>query len=378
MIAYYRPKAEPVEGQPQTKRSGLSNELFHGLTPEQFDDEAVALSKAQSMTPQVRARLKAQLIERLKTPVDEPSWGPDWVRRGEKVAAHRHRKPGVVSRMLPFGRTEEEDEDDTDDPLNTHERTDAEIIARNMEKSRQVAHYRPLYLVAVGLAVAVALLAMFVDYQIIRGDVWTRALANEFMVVPASLQSSVVFKSLQVLFAVLIVHFMLKITGVYGRNAMITAAFLFALVMIGCLGYLVAYNNMAGATSATQEQRIENPASQSNSIDQLFASMSARDSAPAAETPRITKASMTEGVSLGLPKLSQASLANADSWFWLAFASVIFFIVTTVAALYMQTAENNVRNFHIARDYKHRQRQMAQLHLLELADRRDPAERRAA
>ena len=368
MIAYYRPKTDPADAQPQPRRSALSSELFHGLTPEQFDDEAVALSKAQSMTPSVRARLKAQLVERLKTPVDEPSWGPDWVRRGEKVAAHRHRKPGVVSRMLPFGKSEEVEDDEIDDPLNTHERTDAEIIARNMEKSRQVAHYRPLYLVAVGLAVVVALLAMFVDYQIIRGDVWTRALANEFMVVPASLQSSVVFKSLQVLFAVLIVHFMLKITGVYGRNTLITAAFIFALVMIGCLGYLVAYNNMAGATSATQEQRVEG--SQTNSIDQLFATMNTRDAAPAVEAPRITNASMTDGVSLGLPKLSQTSLANADSWFWLAFASVIFFIVTTVAALYMQTAENNVRNFHIARDYKHRQRQMAQLHMLELTDQR--------
>ena len=47
---------------------------------------------------------------------------------------------------------------------------------------------------------------------------------------------------------------------------------------------------------------------------------------------------------------------------------MIFFIVTTVAALYMQTVENNMRNFHIARDYSHRRRQFAQLHLLELAD----------
>ena len=378
MIAYYRPKQELEDDKPAPRRRALSSELFHGLTPEQFDDEAKALAKAEAMTPAVRARLKAQLIERLKTPVDQPSWGPDWVKRGEKVAAHRHKKPGLFAKIIPFGKQELDEDDDTSEPLNERERTDSDIIARNMEKSRQVAHYRPLYLAAVGLAVAVALLAMFVDYQIIRGDVWTRALSNEFMVVPASLQSSVIFKSLQVIFAVLIVHFMLKITGVYGRNTLITTGFVLALVMIGCLGYLVAYNNMAGATSATQEQRIENPASQTNSIDQLFASMNERDSAPAAEAPRITKASMTEGVSLGLPKLSQASLANADSWFWLAFASVIFFIVTTVAALYMQTAENNVRNFHIARDYRHRQRQMAQLHLLELADRREPAERKAA
>ena len=76
--------------------------------------------------------------------------------------------------------------------------------------------------------------------------------------------------------------------------------------------------------------------------------------------------------SLPLPRISQTSLANADSWFWLAFASVIFFIVTTVAALYMQTVENNVRNFHIAHDFKHRRKQFTQLHLLELADRRQP------
>jgi hypothetical protein len=273
-----------------------------------------------------------------------------------------------MTRILPFGKKEEAEEEDG--PLNERERTDTDIISRNMEKSRQVAHYKPLYTAAIVLAVAIALLAMFVDYQIIRGDVWTRALSNEFMVVPASLQSSVVFKSLQVLFAVLIVHFMLKITGVYGRNALISTAFVFALVMIGCLGYLVAYNNMAGATSATQEQRIDSTTSNTNSIDQLFSNTSA-DSAPTVQPAvHTTQAGVSEGFSLGLPKLSQASLADADSWFWLAFASVIFFIVTTVAALYMQTAENNMRNIHIARDYAHRRRQFAQLHLLELADQK--------
>src|SRR5262249_59187017 len=136
---------------------------------------------------------------------------------------------------------EADEEDLPPDPLSIAERDDAAIIMRNMEKSRQVAHYRPLYILAITVAIAVALLAMFVDYNIIRGDVWTRALSNEFMVVPASLQSSVVFKSMQVIFAVLIVHFFLKITGVYGRNALISTAFVFALVMIGSFAYLVAY-----------------------------------------------------------------------------------------------------------------------------------------
>ena len=368
MIAYFRPKHELQDVErPDPRPSALSRELFHGLTPEQFDVEAKSLAKAQAMTPSVRARLRSQLVERLKTPVDEPSWGPDWVKRGEKVAAHRHKKPGVMAKMLPFG-SKDEDEEEEDAPLSERERTDSGIIARNMEKSRQVAHYRPLYFVAAGLALAILLLAMFVDYHIIR-EVWTRALANEFMVVPPALQSSVVFKSLQVVFAVLIVHFMLKISGVYGRNAMIVASFILALVMIGGLGYLVAYNNMAGATSAQLEQH-SNDATGNGAIDQLFASDNDNQARaqPAAQVTQAPVAQSTDGVSLGLPKLSQTSLANADSWFWLAFASVIFFIVTTVAALYMQTVENNVRNFHIARDYSHRRRQFAQLHLLELAD----------
>ena len=269
-----------------------------------------------------------------------------------------------------FGRKEEPvDENLPPDPLNSVQRDDADSIMRNMEKSRQVAHYRPLYFVALFLAVTIALLAMFVDYHIIR-EVWTRALANEFMVVPAALQSSVIFKSLQVVFAVLIVHFFLRITGVYGRNAMIATAFVMALVMIGGLGYLVAYNNMAGATSATLEQPRDDGASgtANNAIDALFT-----PARPAAPAPAVMPVSAGDGFSFGLPHISTASLANADSWFWLAFASVIFFIVTTVAALYMLTVENNVRNLHIARDYKHRQRQFAQLHLLQLADQRNAA-----
>jgi hypothetical protein len=265
---------------------------------------------------------------------------------------------------------------DESDPLSEAERSDAQVIARNMEKSRQVAHYKGLYIAAVVFTLVVALAAMFVDYQIIRGDIWTRALSNEFMVVPASLQSTLIFKSMQVIFAVLIVHFMLKITGVYGRNILVTTAFVLALVMIGCLGYLVAYNNMQGGTSTTLEHQ-QSADNGNNAIDQLFSKQNTADQQSA--QPQLTNASITaprngsDGFSLGLPKLSDRSLANTDSWVWLAFASVIFFIVTTVAALYLLGTENNIRNFHLSRDYRHRQRQFAQLHLLEVADQRASA-----
>jgi hypothetical protein len=361
MVAYRKiDEASPPAG----RRMALSHELFHGLTPEEFNSEAQSLADAQAMTPTVRRRLEAQLTERLMTPPDTPSWGPDWVKQGDKFAPQRGKqKAGLFARMT--GKADEEADDEEDD------RSEDYVIARNMEKSRQVAHYRWLYVGAVAIALIIAAAAMFVDYQIIRGDIWTRALSNEFMVVPAALQSTVIFKSLQVIFAVLIIHFMLKITGVYGRNAMVTAAFIFALVMIGCLGYLVAYNNMTGGTSSTLEhQQTTTQAPQGNSIDKLFAASDTQVAPAAQPTALEPTPAKTGGFSLfNLPKLSESSLANTDSWFWLAFASVIFFIVTTVAALYLQGAENNIRNVSLARDYKHRQRQFAQLHLLQLADR---------
>jgi hypothetical protein len=346
-------------------RTALSHDLLDGLSSEEFDEQADRLARMNA-NQAARDRLKAQLVERLKTPVDEPSWGPDWVRRGERVAGHnqRLRKPGLFGRWRDKKPAEADGDAEADTP-NASKRLDDDetIIARNMEKSRQVAHYKPLYTAAAMLALCIVLISMFVDYHIIR-EVWTRALANEFMVVPTALQSSVVFKSLQVVFAVLIVHFMLKITGAYGRNTMIAAAFVFAIVMIGGLGYLVAYSNMAGGTSTAQPQH-----QPSDSINQLFASDGGVQQASLAPTAPVA-ADVNDGVSLGLPKLSQASLAHADTWFWLAFASVVFFIVTTVAALYMQTFENNVRNHHIAKDYKHRRKDFALLHLLEHASGR--------
>ena len=365
MVAYRKiDEASPPTG----RKVALSHELFHGLTPDEFRAESEMFHEAVSLSPGVRRRLEAQLKERLMTPPDAPSWGPDWVKQGEKFAPKRGEKRGLLTGLFAKKNEDEESEVEADEKP-----TDEDyVIARNMEKSRQIAHYRWLYVGAGILALIIACAAMFVDYQIIRGDIWTRALSNEFMVVPASLQSTVVFKSLQVIFAVLIIHFMLKITGVYGRNAMVTAAFVFALVMIGCLGYLVAYNNMAGGTQTTLEHQDTN--SQGNSsIDQLLAS-NTQASQPAAQPALATDAADKSGSGyslFGLPKLSQSSLATTDSWFWLAFASVIFFIVTTVAALYLQGLENNIRNVSLARDYKHRQRQFAQLHLLQVADRQE-------
>ena len=102
MVAYSK-----VERMPEPpKRQALSHELFHGLTPDEFDKEARALAGAEAMTPAVRSRVKTQLVERLKTPVDAPSWGPDWVRHGERNAPN-HARP---HRHGLFGSPDKKDE----------------------------------------------------------------------------------------------------------------------------------------------------------------------------------------------------------------------------------------------------------------------------
>ena len=339
----------------RSARMGLTRDLLDGLSPDEFSGEARALQDAKTLTPEVRERLKQRLVEHLKASVDTPTWGPDWVLRRAKrprtnlrFSWRRRREPQPAKSALP-----------------TQEQSDSKIIVRNLEHSRQVAQYWPLYLGAAILAVVIVSLAMYVDYQIISGDIWMRALADEFMVVPESLRSSVAFKSLQVIFAALAMHFMLKITGVYGRNTLISTAFVLTVVMVGCLGYLVAYNNMGAATSV---QRFNAVASmdQPSTIDALFASLGEPAAPQAGETLVRAEVAAAEYV-LPLPRLSEEALANVDSWLWLAFASVIFFIVTAIGALYIQVAEQNIRNFVIARDYHARRKQYAQLNLLELA-----------
>src|SRR5215831_12752497 len=95
---------------PRRQRLALSDELFHGLSPEEFNQEAKRLAELEALTPQVRARMKAQLIERLKTPVDAPTWGPDWVKHGERVSARAQKRKHPFAGM--FSRKDGDDEDE--------------------------------------------------------------------------------------------------------------------------------------------------------------------------------------------------------------------------------------------------------------------------
>ena len=58
MVAYIQKNDDP-SGVP-VRRKKLSHELFHGLSPEEFDREAKSLADAEGMTPSVRSRIEEE------------------------------------------------------------------------------------------------------------------------------------------------------------------------------------------------------------------------------------------------------------------------------------------------------------------------------
>ena len=72
-----------------------------------------------------------------------------------------------------------------------------------LQASAQNARQMPMHVMAILVGILIFAGALFVDYTIVS-EFWTRALANEFLELPGSLADSVGFKSLQVLFAAIL------------------------------------------------------------------------------------------------------------------------------------------------------------------------------
>ncbi|NWH07619.1 MAG: hypothetical protein HXY22_03050, partial [Alphaproteobacteria bacterium] len=173
-------------------------------------------------------RSQEELRIRLLTPPDIPSWGPSGVRSRLRQIFRMRMLPETLRARFK-GKA----------AANGIEAEHAQIV-ENLELHHRIYNYRWYYVVAAVASMLIAGLALFVDYHIIEADVWTRALADEFGVVPDAMQTSVVFKSLQVVFATLAIHFMLKITGTVGRYALVVIVFILSTVMVAGLGVIVA------------------------------------------------------------------------------------------------------------------------------------------
>lgn len=319
-----------------------------------------------------------QLRTRLLLPPEKPTWGPKIGSRFSRFKRGFSNRAGVAQARQPGVLSDDE----------------RRQIEENFEVHRRIYSYRPMYIFAAAFSAFVAIVALFVDYHIIASDVWTRALSDEFGVVPDSLKESVLYKSLQVVFATLAVHFLLKITGNVGRAVMVVVVCIVTFAMIGGLGFVVANNNLAAGASGVRAVEGDN-----NQLGDALASMGLKGASTLGtpslsdETsqPRavagdevIAKTSdrcpdgynqTTDGTQCQKKAAGGDALVNLNlqDWFvfkalpeqwrknaqvnlWLIFVGVIFFVITTVSALYLQSAERNLRNAFDAQAFKQREK----------------------
>ena len=288
-----------------------------------------------------------QLKNRLLLAPEKPSWGP-------KVDVALYLKRGLFGRLNNARARSAGASTSSGIGLTPGER---QRIDENYELHRRIAGYKPMYILAAIICAVVAIAALVVDYHIVQADVWTRALSDEFGIVPESMANSVFFKSLQVVFATLAVHLMLKVTGKPGRFVMITAVFLLTFIMVGGLGFVVANNNLAAGTSGVHAVSTESPR-----LGDALAELGIRPAEAAPATPAPAESNVTKAGAfdfslsdwLNFEKLPEQWRMNAQSNIWLIFVGIVFFIITVVAALYLQIAERNIRNTVDARDFKQR------------------------
>ncbi|MEQ9145760.1 MAG: hypothetical protein RLO08_15545 [Parvibaculaceae bacterium] len=216
-------------------------------------------------------------------------------------------------------------------------------INANFLESQRAARFRPYYFGAIFFTVLVAAAALFVDYMIVT-EFWTRALANEFLELPGSLASSVAFKSLQVLFATLAAHIFLEHMSSFGRGVFVRALFILALTMLGGVGLLLALMSLpAGLADAG----LGGPgASLGQALSGLGIETEAARDAVAAQT-------------------SLDQMRAYQPVFWMASLSVVFLVVTGVAALFLHYALGNLKKIFETRDFAERKADTARLAALE-------------
>ncbi len=188
----------------------------------------------------------------------------------------------------------------------------AETLHRRIHGSGASTHH----LSAIVLGLSVFIIALFVDYNIIH-EFWTRALANEFMEVPPALATSVTFKSMQVLFATLAVHYLISHIGHGGRVAYSLFIFALTAAMVMGIGLLWANNSLPPGAKVFGVDVNQS----AQSIDAFAKSMGIA-------TPAHTEA----------PTSELAWLKQYEAPIWLFSLGVIFLVVASIGAMSLHTA----------------------------------------
>lgn len=176
------------------------------------------------------------------------------------------------------------------------------------------------YALAMFFGLSILIAALLVDYRIIH-EFWSRAVMDQFGRLPASLKSSVYFKSGQVVFATLAFHFMLETVGERGRKIFVGFIFILTFIMLLGIGLIVANNWLpAGSTLF--------------GVDLHRAASSGKDILASLGLASETRAPQTSG-------FGADDVSNIRTIVWLGSLSLIFIVVTGVGSLSLRNAVHN-------------------------------------
>lgn len=210
-----------------------------------------------------------------------------------------------------------------------------------LQACAQNARQMPMHVMAIIAGLLIFAGALFVDYTIVS-EFWTRALANEFLELPGSLADSVGFKSLQVLFAAIAAHFVFASLGPVGQKTFTRIVFIFALLMLGGLGFLLATMSLPAGSADTFGG--------TTSLDEALAGLGLGGDAAA-----VPAAPAGPGIA------DEALSRDVHAITWLASLGVIFLVVTGVAAIALHSAVKGFTHLVAVGEYRQRASQAAEL-----------------
>ncbi len=283
------------------------------------------------------------LREELSQPLEHPTWGPKLkykdFKRGTKKSWNSAR-----DRIARYGDDFDADErgaDRSESRRTLHDQDKA--IAYNWEQSRRYSRYGSLYLATGIFCAFIVLAALFVDFAIIQ-EFWQRALANEFLDVPAAFSTSIIAKSLQVLFATIAIHLLIRHLPKSMIVGFTSVLFLLTVIMLFGLGFLLADSSIP----------VENAALLDGESDEgSLGSALADYGIPLEGTSDDVSSNGTINDAV-IPEWAQEFLNIGRAVGWLIALTSIFFVVASVGALFLLWTEKNIRNFIIARDFSDR------------------------
>lgn len=232
-----------------------------------------------------------------------------------------------------------------------------------------------LTVLAVGGLVILGL-ALTVDYKILH-DFWTTIYQNKFLQVPETLKDNVVFKSLQVLFAVIAIHFLISAPGIFGkaiRGTFMVGIGVMVLAMLVGLGFLAAKSTIPAGSTFNGRPVDSRDGGQVVSNDQILAGLGLRPSSGTKASGTTGSTSLTDapsapasrskpgnGVASKLGKVGQffeAAMKDPDSTSTLVFFStftLIFLFVSSVGALCMHYSLKAINALFGGTESQHRE-----------------------